>query len=362
MKKTLLITAFVSLLSISFAMAQELTERAKISGYVFGDYFYNIARDTGISSISNAANNGAKDFNGFQLRRIYFTYDYTISEKFSMRLRLAHEPKSYASDAKLAFFVKDAFLKCKDVWSGSDIIIGIQPTPTWDISEEVWGNRFLERTIMDIRGYAASRDFGISLKGKIDGEGMFRYWLMLGNNSGSAAEIDKYKRYYALVQFMPVKQLTTTFYADMAARPSINDSTSSSTVSNNDLLYALFFGYKEKDAYMVGIEGFLSQRQNGMVSNGILKDRLGMGLSVFASYNFTKELAVVGRYGYYDPNTDSYVKGDSRNWFIFSLNYKPNEKVTISPNVIIETYESIPNGRSINPSITPRITFFYTFL
>jgi len=80
------------------------------------------------------------------------------------------------------------------------------------------------------------------------------------------------------------------------------------------------------------------------------------------SYNFSKQLTAVGRFDYYVPNTNSDFKGDSRNWFIFSLNYKPDEKVTISPNVVIETYESIPNGRSIDASVTPRITFFYTFL
>lgn len=363
--KTVLLTLVV-LLVASYLDAQELLNSGKFSGYMFGDYFYNAARDTGISSISNAANNGAKDLNGFQFKRIYFTYDYTISEKFSTRLRLAHEPKSYASDTKLTFFVKDAYLKWKDIWSGSDVLFGIQPTPTWDISEEVWGNRFLERTIMDIRGYASSRDFGISLKGKIDSRGIFKYWLMLANNSGSAAEIDKYKRYYALIQYTPIKQVTTTFYMDIAARPNIVDPTSTSTppvtVANNDLLYAFFIGYKEKDAYTLGLEGFLSQRQNEMLSNGKLKDRIGMGLSIFASYNFTKEIAFVGKYDYYDPNNDSGVKGDSRNWFLFALNYKPDEKVIISPNVIIETYESLPNGREYRASITPRITFFYIFL
>ena len=77
---------------------------------------------------------------------------------------------------------------------------------------------------------------------------------------------------------------------------------------------------------------------------------------------FLTAFAVVGRYDYFDPNSGGDYKGDSRNWFIFSLNYKPDEKVTISPNVIVETYESLENGRSIDPSITPRITLFYAFL
>jgi hypothetical protein len=99
-----------------------------------------------------------------------------------------------------------------------------------------------------------------------------------------------------------------------------------------------------------------------MVNNGKLKDKNGLGFTFFATYNFSKQLALVGRYDYYDPNIDSDIKGDSRNYFIFSLNYKPDEKVIISPNVLIETYESMQNGRTIDASITPRITFFYSFL
>ncbi len=364
--KTIFFIAFLIFSASNLLFSQDVLNKGRISGYMFGDYYYNAARDTGISSLSNVVSGGKKDLNGFQFRRIYFTYDYDISAKFTTRLRLSHEPKSYASDNKLALFIKDAYLKWKDIWEGSDLSIGIQPTPTWQISEGIWGNRFLEKTTLDLRGIASSRDFAVSLSGKFDASGVFKYWLMIGNNSGSAAETDKYKRFYAHIQYTPVKQFTATLYADLKARPNINDPASTSnppaTVVNNDLTYALFLGYKEKDAYTFGVEGFLNPRQNGMVKNGELKDRTGMGLSAFASYNFMKEIAVVGRYDYYDPNTDSDVKGDSRNWFIFSLNYKPDEKVTISPNVVIETYESIPNGRSIDASITPRITFFYTFL
>lgn len=349
---------------IAVINAQEIINKGRFSGYMFGDYFYNAARDSGITSLANTANGGEKDFNGFQFRRIYFAYDYTISESFSTRFRLEADQSANTSNNKIGVFVKDAYLKWSNIFKGSDFIFGIQPTPTWGVSEGVWGNRFLEKTIMDLRGIASSRDFGISLKGKFDSDGVFKYWAMIGNNSGNRAEVDKYKRFYAHIQYTPIKQLTAAVYADFKARPNIADPTNTADqeamISNNDWTYALFLGYKEKDLFTLGVEGYLNPRENGMVSNGSLKDRTGMGISAFASYNFSKELAAVGRYDFYDPNTD--VDGDSRNWFIFSLNYKPDEKVTISPNVVIETYESIPNGRSIDASITPRITFFYTFL
>ena len=358
------IIALVCLFSFQFLFAQG-ESGGKISGYMFGDYFYNAARDTGLSSLSNVVNGGKKDLNGIQFRRIYFTYDYNISENFSSRFRLEADQSAHTSDGKVGVFVKDAYLKWKNIFKGSDFIFGFQPTPAFQVSEDIWGNRFLEKTILDLRGAVSSRDLAVSLKGKIDNEGMFKYWVMIGDGSGNRPETDKYKRFYGHLQFTPVKQFTATLYADLKARPKIDDPASTSnppeTIANNDLTYSLFLSYAEKDIYAIGVEGFLTQRQNGLISKGLIKDRSGLGLSIFGSYNFSQEVAIVGRFDRYDPNIDSNFKGDSRNWFIFSLNYKPVDKVTISPNVIVETYESI-NGRSIDASVTPRITFYYSFL
>ena len=109
--KTIII-AFIVLFSSQFLLAQD-NSGGKISGYMFGDYFYNAARDTGISSLSNVVNGGKKDLNGFQLRRIYFTYDYTISENFSSRFRLEADQTANTSDGKVGVFVKDAYLNGK---------------------------------------------------------------------------------------------------------------------------------------------------------------------------------------------------------------------------------------------------------
>ena len=307
--------------SFNLSFAQEVINRGRISGYMFGDYFYNAARDTGITSLPNVANGGEKDQRGFQLRRIYFTYDYDISESFSTRFRLEADQSSNTGSNRVIVFVKDAFLQWKNIFKGSDLIFGIQPTPAYEISEGIWGNRFLEKTIMDLRGIVSSRDLGASLKGKLNEEGIIKYWLMVGNNSASVPEVDKYNRIYAHIQYSPIKQITATAYADLKFRPDINDPASTSitptTLANNDLTYALFLGYKEKDAYTIGVEGYLTTRQNGNVSGTESQDKSGIGISAFGSYNFSTMFAFVGRYDFLDLTSDANYKGDSRNWFIF---------------------------------------------
>jgi len=362
MKKIIL--GLLCLFGSHFLFAQE-NSSGKISGYMFGDYFYNAVRDTGLSALSNVANGGKQDLNGFQLRRVYFTYDNDISENFTSRFRLEADQTANTSDGKIGVFVKDAYLTWKNIFDGSDLTFGIQPTLVIENADADWGHRFLEKTILDLRGIVSSRDIALSLKGKFDSNGVLKYWVMIGDGSGNKPETDKYKRFYAHLQYNPIKNLSVTLYGDLKSKPDVTDpqsnSTSPSTLSNNDLTYALLLGYKEKDNFSVGAEAFLNTTQNGIRSSSIVKDRNGMGLSFFGSYDFSKQLSAAARFDYFDPNTNTDFTGDSRNWLIFSLNYKPVDKVTISPNVIVETYEEI-NGRSIDASITPRITFYYSFL
>ena len=365
MKKLFTLTLLV--LMVSSIFAQDKTP-GKFSGYMFGDYFYNVSRDKNISTLNNVTNGGVKDLNGVQFRRIYFAYSYDISPKFTSLFRLEADQTSSSNTAggKLGVMVKDASLTWKDIFDGSNLIFGLQPTPAFDISESFWGHRFLEKTIMDLRGIVSSRDLAIALKGKLSSSGIFKYWIMFGDGSGNAPETDKYKRYYVNLQYLPSKDFTVTAYVDLKSKAAINDpkslSNSPATLSNNELTYALFVGYDEKENFSLGVEGFMRTIQNGLIKGTDVNDLDGLGFTLYGSYYFSKEVSTTGRYDYYDPNTNSNYKGDSRNYFIFSLNYQPDPNITISPNVLIETYESASNGGpSYDASITPRLTFFYKF-
>ncbi len=340
----------------------------KLSGYMFGDYFYNVQRDPLISSLSplpNVALPGDEDFNAFNFRRIYFTYDDTIAENFVTRFRLEADSVSLDSRAKISVFVKDAYLNWKNAFGQNDIVFGIQPTPAYEVSEAAWNYRSLEKTIMDLRGIVSSRDIGISLKGRLGTSGKYDYWVMAGNGSGNNPEIDKFKRAYFMFHWKPTEKFQATFFQDYRALPDIPDPNDAARfISNSSKTTGWFAGYGVKDKYNIGYEGFTTRQENGVKIGSTppfisIDQKTTWGHSVWAWWNFNSVVGVVGRYDYFEPNTKSV--SDKRNLVITSLVLKPHKNVYIMPNLYWEGYEDIA-GRKIDSSIVPRITFYWIFI
>jgi hypothetical protein len=356
MRKLLAALFFVSIL-FSFGTSQD---KGRLSGLAYFDYSYNVARDTAIGGFSNTALSGAKDFQSFQFRRIYFTYDYDISGDFTSRFRLEADESALSSNGKTGVFVKDAFLKWKNVFGQNDLIFGVQPTPAYEVSEAVWGYRSLEKTVMDLRGIVSSRDLGVSLKGKLDGEGMFSYWVMIADGSANKPESDKYKRYFVHLRLKPVKALDITLYGDLNAKAQLNNPYTAKQVSNSTATMAAFVGYVPMDGLKIGVEGALVQTSNGYNTGTALDTKSGLALSFFGIYGLASDLNLLARFDLYDPNTNSNAKADSRNYIIAGLDWKVNDKVSVIPNIQIETYEK-STVRTFDSSVTGRLTVAWIF-
>src|ERR1035437_970985 len=178
----------------------------KLWGYVFGDFTYKAHTNSFNMSNTQYATT-PKDYNLFDIRRIYLGYDYDISEHFSTQLLLAYEGQN-ASDGSRTVFIKAANLRWKNIFKNSDLVMGQMSTPTFaTTSESVWGYRSLEKTIMDERKIGGSNDVGVSLQGKLNDKGDYGYNLMISNGSGATPETDKFKKFYAdmYIKFMDQK-------------------------------------------------------------------------------------------------------------------------------------------------------------
>src|SRR6201996_1515064 len=209
----------------------------RIWGYVFGDYYAKAHSDSANRGGSNQYSGIPTNRTAFQFRRIYLGYDYNITKKFSAELLLAAEdnfptgnptsntavagntPQSGAGDllgdGKYSFYIKLANIRVKNIWQGTDLVVGQQATPAFPLlSQRIWAYRSIERTISDIRR-TPSYDLGAALQGRFDAKGNFGYNLMVGNGSSAKPEADNFKWFYGDIWAMFFdKKLVFDLYAD----------------------------------------------------------------------------------------------------------------------------------------------------
>lgn len=354
--KALFLFVFVSLVFLSDNLnAQDTQDKnavgsvgpVKFSGLMFGDFFYN----------TDAINPANKDINGWQFRRIYVTTDYTINDNFSSRFRLEADQTALSSNNKIIPIVKDAWLKWENIFSGSDLIAGISSTPAYDVSEVVWGYRSVEKTIMDFYGIVPSKDLGIDLKGKFDEKGVFNYWVKVGDNTGNSPESNKYKRYYGLLEFKPSDNLLFTVYGDFASYAKKTDPFDGLSKNNSAIVTAGFINYKKGNSFSLGLEGFYKNQQNNYAPNGdasSLEAQNGFGISFWGTVSLIDWIGLVGRYDYYEPNTNNAATNDVQGLIIGAVDFKVARNVSIIPGIEIHSLQNADNS-----DVTPRVTFFW---
>src|SRR3954471_15089513 len=124
----------------------------KLWGYTFGDYYYKAHSDSLNRGGANQYTGIEKGRNAFQIRRVYLGYTYDIAPKFTAELLLAAEDNITTStgitsgdllaDNKLSFYIKLANLRWKNIWKGTDLIVGQVATPAFPlVTEPIWGYR-----------------------------------------------------------------------------------------------------------------------------------------------------------------------------------------------------------------------------
>lgn len=212
------------------AFKAQAPNSGRLWGYSFGDFYYKSHSDSLNRGGSNQYSGIPQSRNAFQFRRIYLGYDFNLNNRLSTELLLAAEdnfpafnpPSSAAASGdealnnKETFFIKLANVRLKNIWKGTDLVVGEQGTPAFPgISEKVWNYRSIERTIIDIRR-TPSYDMGVGLQGTFDPKTKnFGYNLLVATGSSSKPASNSFKWFYGDVYgWFFDKRLVIDIYAD----------------------------------------------------------------------------------------------------------------------------------------------------
>jgi len=387
----------------------------RLWGYVFGDFYYKSHADSLNRGGANQYSGIPTGRNAFQFRRIYLGYDYNITKKFAAELLLAAEdnfpafnpPSSAAasgdqlSNSKETFFIKLANIRVKNIWKGTDLVLGEQATPTFvtGMSERVWNYRSIERTVTDIRR-TPSYDMGAGLQGFLDPSTKnFGYNLLVATGQSDKPAASSFKWFYGDVyKWFANHTLVIDLYADYQR---LNWQ---ATWHHDRQMLKAFIAYNTQPI-TIGVEGYVNNIRNDTreyPGGGVPSDTINTGargLSFFVHGDIVpNKLRFFARIDTYNPNknigsdsafaglsspsgynTGSYEAktnnsggiasvtstGDITSkevFFTAGLDFTPVKDVHFEPNIWLNTYSSQLAGVSnSDKDIVWRLTFFYVW-
>ncbi|MDP4283072.1 MAG: hypothetical protein Q8891_01510 [Bacteroidota bacterium] len=352
-------------------------------GYSFADFYYKGHSDTLNRGGGNQYTGIPKGRNAFQIRRLYFGYNYNINKKFSAEILLEAANGATSGDAladnKLAFYIKLANLRIKNVWKGTDLVLGQVSTLGFPMSSEnIWAYRSIEKTIYDNRG-APSYDLGAALQGKFDPKtGNFGYDVMVGNGTGAKPEGDKYKWLSTDIwgKFLD-KKLYVNLYIDYNRMSPIAGMQHSRSMIKGFVAYIV-------PKITVGVEAYNNRLQNDNQATEISTGNVDVltvqakGISIFThgpiikdKLNFFARFDALNpdnkidnaKYNKYVGNASGFNDPSTKEQFITAgLDFTPVSKVHLMPNIWYNKYINQGFAYKYNSyDLVYRFTFYYVF-
>jgi hypothetical protein len=384
----------------------------RLWGYMFGDYAIKGHADSLQRGGSNQYSGIPNSRSTFQFRRIYLGYDYNITKKFAAELLLAAEDNFPAGNPpgtapatggdellnnKLTFYIKLANIRVKNIWKGTDLVIGQQATPAFPLlSEKIWAYRSIERTIADIRR-TPSYDMGAGLQGVFDpGKGNFGYNLLVANGTSAKPEADNFKWFYGDVYaYFGDKKFVVDLYADYERLNWVYNWHHSRQMLKGYIAYTT-------PALTIGVEGFVNNLKNDVFANKITAGRdtlssTASGISLYIHGDIIKgKLRFFARYDGYTPmnkvdnntyksyvqNTGNYndnswignpgsaatATGDmtyKQTFMTAGLDFTPAKGVHFMPNIWYNHYATQLANQSTaaqgDADVVYRLTFYFVF-
>ena len=316
-------------------------ERVTVSGLLFGDAYAVVAHHD--STIDGA--------NGFWLRRGYLTLDFAVAERWSARFRFeVNSPGDFATNAKLAPFVKDAYVAWKR--DGHELYFGISPSPTFDLVEDFWGYRSVEKTPLDLYRVGSSRDFGVAYRGRAGG-GTLSYHAMLGNGAGEGAETGEGKKAMLSVALRPNPHVIIEAYADFEDRPESADRTT----------YHGFVGFRGA-RFRSGAEYASQDRQ---VAGGA-DQTLAVG-SVFGVWDWSAQASLLARVDRaFDGNPEAgqipylgLAENTKFDLALVGVEYRLHSAISLIPNVEYVAYRETNGIPPPDDDVIARLTLYVRF-
>jgi len=300
-------------------------DSTKISGRMY----YDITNITNKNNGTNASYNGTS----FDIKRFYVGIDHDFDKTFSANVTTDFTYDSAVGASQI--YLKKAYLQAK-LDDAFIVRVGSADLPWIPFAEDVYGYRFIENTVADRTKFGTSADWGVHVLGKLPG-GIFSYqvsavsgvgYKKAGSTAFRAEQPDVEGRVSA--DYMGFTLAVGGYWGKLGAMHS--DTTYHDATRFNALAAYKFEGLK------IGVEYFAASNWTQVKS---ATSSRGWGVSPFASYDFTPEWSVFGRYDYVKPYSDAARTNFKNDYFNVGVKYTP---VKIVDFALVYKHDAGMNG------------------
>jgi opacity protein-like surface antigen len=299
---------FIFLL-VHITLGQEAPKNPFDNGKPIGLVYSNI--HAGINEGTNPT--------AFEVNRAYLGYEFQMSKYFSSKIQIdigsPDDVSQYSLLRRFAYF-KDAYLQ----YTNQKITVrfGIIPLQAFLLQEQVWGHRYIAKTIMDEHGMASSADIGSSVNYAANKFFEFDFTVMNGEGFSSPQTDNSFKAGLG-VTVKPSKNLMIRFYGDL-----IEKETKQFTLAN-------FIAYQIDKKLAAGLE------YDFKFNERFVPDHNREAFSAFLSYDLNEKFQVFGRY---DKIISNITETDTNPWnldkdgssIIAGIQYSPISKIKVALN------------------------------
>ncbi|MCP5411142.1 MAG: hypothetical protein H6924_03275 [Alphaproteobacteria bacterium] len=293
------------------------------------------------SNINNEANGvrvaGGGNGTNFDIKRFYVGINHTFNSIFSANVTTDTTYDSTTGAGQI--YIKKAYLQAK-LDPALTIRLGAADLPWVPYVEGLYGYRHLENVMIDHTKFGTSSDWGIHALGTVL-DGLVSYDFAVINGGGykkiptgggtnRADSVDFEGRVSAEYQGF---NLGVGGYSGKLGTP--YGTTTYHTADRFDVI-----GAYVANGFRLGVEYFNANDYSaGLIKTKGVGDS-AHGISGFASYSFTPEWSVFGRYDSVDTNTKS-APGRNNEYYNIGVQYSPTKIVDLA---LVYKHEAAVNG------------------
>ncbi len=285
--------------------------------------------------------NGAPNGVNFDIKRMYIAVDHTFNSVFSANLTTDFTYDSGVSATQL--YIKKAYLQAK-LSPALTIRAGSADLPWVPFVEGLYGYRYVDNVMIDRTKFGTSADWGVHALGSlplaqdvalsyagsvVNGNGYKKPGFIGGVNHTDSVDFEGRVSLAAYGFTAAVGGYDGKLGKDVQGTATYHDAT------RLDALVAYV-----KGPIRIGGEYFHADDWNDVTQANPLLTNKTVGWSGWASFNFTKQLAVFGRYDRVKPK-DTTAPTLANDYFNVGLQFEPVKTVDLS---LVYKQDKVNNG------------------